>query len=151
VDEKRFTFAPVYIPGRYDSDGDWSDPDTIQKAVWDFNRGDRLIAVQHHPELGPMGEAVELAVIPFEHEVEMHKADGSSYMQKFPAGTPWMGVVWNERVWPMVKAGKMNGYSIGGTASLVDVALPDEVTKALKPKAYDVDLGRGDDGSDYIP
>ena len=33
-EEKRFTLAPMYIPGRLDSQGDWSDADELQKAVW---------------------------------------------------------------------------------------------------------------------
>lgn len=123
-EEKRFTLAPMYIPGQYDSQGDWATSDDLQEALWKFQRGDKLIALQHHPEAGSMGEAVEMMVIPWEHEVPMFKADGTSYMQKFPAGTPWLGVIWNEDVWPLVKSGKVRGYSIGGRASLLNVELP---------------------------
>jgi hypothetical protein len=32
------------------------------------------------------------------------------------AGTVHMGVIWDEDAWPLVKAGKINGYSLGGRA-----------------------------------
>lgn len=132
VAEKRFTLAPVYIPGQYDAHGDWSTDDDIQKAVWDFNRGDRLIALQHHPEFGPVGECVELMTVPWEMDVPMQKSDGTTEVVHFPANTPWMGVVWGEEVWPLVKSGAVNGYSIGGRASMLDVDLPgaEKVLKA---------------------
>lgn len=133
-EEKRFTLAPMYVPGSYDSQGDWATADDLQEAVWKFNRGDRLIALQHRPDLGAMGEAVEMMVIPWEHTVPLFKADGTSEDHTFPAGTPWLGVIWNENVWPLVKAGKVRGYSIGGRANLVDVQLPEaDVAKAVGP------------------
>lgn len=125
VEEKRYTLAPMYIPSQYDAHGDWAEPDDLQKALWDFQRGDKLIALQHHPEAGPMGEAVEMMVVPFEHTWPMQKADGSTVDVTFPANTPWLGVIWNEDVWPLVKAGKVRGYSIGGRASLLNVDLPE--------------------------
>lgn len=125
VEEKRFTLAPMYVPGQYDAHGDWAEPEDLQQAVWRFSRGDRMIALQHQPEAGPMGEAVEMMVMPWEHTVPMFKADGSSENVTFPAGTPWLGVIWNEDVWPLVKEGKVRGYSIGGRASLLNVELPE--------------------------
>lgn len=123
--DKRFTLAPVYVPGQYDAHGDWADPDDLQEAMWKFSKGERLIALQHAPEQGSQGEAVELMVIPWEHTVPMIQPDGSSQDVVFPAGTPWMGVVWNEDVWPLVKAGKIRGYSIGGRASMLNVMIPE--------------------------
>lgn len=124
-DEKRFTLGPMYIPGQLDAHGDWATSDDLQKALWDFNRGEKTIALQHHPEVGAMGEAVEMMVVPWEMDVPMYKADGTSETVHFPANTPWLGVVWNEDVWPLVKKGLIRGYSIGGRANLLDVALPE--------------------------
>lgn len=123
--EKRFTLAPVYVPGKYDAHGDWATPDDLQEALWKFSKGERLIALQHRPEEGAQGEAVELMVIPWEHTVPMIQPDGDMKDVTFPAGTPWMGVVWNDDVWPLVKAGKIRGYSIGGRASMLSVNIPE--------------------------
>lgn len=133
MEEKRFTLAPMYIPGQLDAHGDWATDDDLQKALWDFNRGERMIALQHCPEVGPMGEAVEMMVVPWAMDVPMYKADGTSYVQHFPANTPWLGVVWTEDAWPLVKKGLVRGYSIGGKANLLDVALP-EAVEVLKGK-----------------
>jgi hypothetical protein len=125
VDEKRFSLAPMYVPGRLDSQGDWSDADELQQAVWKFSRGDKLIALQHRPEDGPVGEAVEMMTIPWIHTVPMIKADGTSEDVTFPAGTPWLGVIWDEKTWPLVKSGAVRGYSIGGRATLLNADIPE--------------------------
>lgn len=137
--EQRFTLAPMYIPGQYDAHGDWSDPDELQQALWRFQRGDKLIALQHHPEAGPMGEAVEMMVVPFEHTWPMTKADGTTEDVTFPAGTPWLGVIWRPEVWELVKSGDMRGYSIGGRANLLNVEMDEESAEAIAKAAESAD------------
>jgi hypothetical protein len=49
----------------------------------------------------------------------------------YPAGTPFMGVIWEEWAWPLVKSGELRGLSIGGTAQRIEAAFdPEAVTKA---------------------
>lgn len=124
LDEKRFTLAPVYVPMTKDAHGDWATADDLQQAMWDFSRGEKHIAVQHNKSLTG-GEAVEFMTIPWEHEVDMPNEDGTVRKVKFPAGTPWLGVIWSEDTWPLVKAGKIRGYSIGGHASMLNVDMED--------------------------
>jgi len=42
----------------------------------------------------------------------------------FPADTPFLGVVWEDWAWDLVKAGELRGYSIGGRARRVEADLP---------------------------
>ena len=46
----------------------------------------------------------------------------------FPADTPFLGVVWEDWAWDLVKSGQLRGYSIGGTAKRVEADLPVEAT-----------------------
>lgn len=124
IEEKRYTLAPVYIPNRKDAHGDWATSEDLQEALWEFSRGDKHIAVQHDRKTYG-GEVVELMTIPWEHEVEMPNDDGTFRKETFPAGTPWMGVVWDENAWPLVKMGKIRGYSIGGRAIMVNEEPPE--------------------------
>ena len=43
-DAHRYTLGPAYVPDREDAHGEWTDPDTLQAAMWDWVRkGDRTI------------------------------------------------------------------------------------------------------------
>lgn len=119
--EKRFTLAPVYIPDRLDAHGDLATADDLQEALWEFSKGDRTIQIQHDKELRGHGEMVELMSIPWEHTVKMPDADGNMVDMTFPAGTPWMGVQWDEPAFELVKKGYFRGYSIGGRAAMVEI------------------------------
>jgi hypothetical protein len=60
----------------------------------------------------------------------LRKADGSTQPIEFPAGTAFMGAVWDEEVWPLVKTGQISGYSFGGRGTRVTVIdEPDEPAK----------------------
>ncbi len=37
-----------------------------------------------------------------------------------PAGTVYMGVIWDDAAWQLVKQGKLGGLSLGGKAIRVD-------------------------------
>lgn len=133
VEERMFTLGPMYIPNRKDAHAEWTDPDELQKAVWDYVRkGDRRIRLQHNRDV-VAGEFVEIMAWPYEVEVPMVRKDGSSRSMTFPADTVFLGVVWEPWAWQMVKDGKLLGYSIGGRAERLLVDLPEEsVAKALE-------------------
>lgn len=123
VDDRRFTLGPMYIPNRLDAHNEWTDPDELQKAVWDYMRkGDRRIRLQHNREV-VAGEAVEVMAWPYEVEVPMIQKDTTSVPMRFPENTVFLGVVWEPWAWELVKAQKIRGYSIGGRAQrlLVDL------------------------------
>jgi hypothetical protein len=123
VPEQRYTYGPLYAPDRLDAHKEWVDADTLQKAIWDYVRASsktgRRINLQHG-DFGDrtVGEWVEVATIPFEHTVRMIVPGVEKAVRKvtFPPGTVWLGIVWDEDVWPLVKAGKLGGLSMGGRA-----------------------------------
>jgi predicted ABC-type ATPase len=57
-------------------------------------------------------------------------------MHTYPAGTVFLGVVWDPWAWQLVLDGKLRGFSIGGKAEriLADIPAPD-VAKAMEPVA----------------
>lgn len=128
MEEQRFTLAPWYIPNKYDAHDEWTDPDELQKALWDYVKsGDRAIRLQHNVDV-VAGEWVEAMTMPFPVSVPMRKSDGRIDNVEYPAGTVFLGVKWDDWAWDMVKKGEITGYSIGGSAERLEVGLADPIT-----------------------
>ena len=122
--EQRFTLGPVYVPNVEDAHKEFTDPDTLQKAMWDWVRkGDRTIYLQHSEKAA--GEMVEILTFPFEIDTELSVPNEGVTKYKFPANTPFMGVIWEDWAWDLVKAGELRGYSIGGAAKRLEAELPE--------------------------
>lgn len=129
--EYRYTLGPAYIPDREDAHGEFTDPRTLQKALWEWVRkGDRTIYLQHSDKAA--GEMVEMLTWPFPIEAELAVPNQGVTKYTFPADTPFMGVVWEPWAWNLVKAGQLRGYSIGGAAKRIEAELPDEDAVFLK-------------------
>ena len=115
VDEKKFTLGPMYIPHTIDAHDEWVEAEELQKAVWDYVRsGDRRIRLQHNRDI-VAGEWVEIMTFPYEMTVPLDQ-NGMSVEMKFPKDTVFLGVIWEDWAWELVKSGKLRGYSIGGKA-----------------------------------
>ncbi len=125
--EQRFTLGPVYVPGIEDAHQEFTDDETLQKAMWEWVRkGDRRIYLQHSDKVA--GEMVEMLTWPFEITTEMTVPNQGVTKYTFPSNTPFMGVIWKEWAWDLVKDGELRGYSIGGQAKRLEADLP---SKAL--------------------
>ncbi len=123
-DEQRYTLGPVYVPDREDAHGEFTDSITLQKALWNWVRkGDRRIFIQHSDKVA--GEMVETLTWPFPIEVDLEVPNQGVTKQTFPADTPFLGVVWEDWAWELVKAGELRGYSIGGRAKRIEADLPE--------------------------
>lgn len=123
--EYRYTLGPAYVPDREDAHGEFTDTETLQRAMWDWVRkGDRTIYLQHSDKAA--GEMVEMMTMPFPLEAELTVPNQGVTKYTFPADTPFLGVVWEEWAWDLVKSGQLRGYSIGGTAKRVEADLPQE-------------------------
>ena len=122
--EDRFSLAPVYVPDLEDSDGEMIAADDLQKSLWEWvKKGDRTIFLQHSEK--PAGEMVELLTWPFEIETSLDVPNQGVTKYAFPANTPFMGVIWKEWAWDLVRSGELRGYSIGGRAQRMEVEIPD--------------------------
>ena len=127
ADEQRFTLGPVYVPGMEDAHGEFTDDDTLQKALWDWMRsGDRSIYLQHSEKVA--GEMVEMLTWPMPIETALAVPNEGVTKYSFPENTPFMGVIWEEWAWDLVKAGELRGYSIGGSAQRMEAELPEHAT-----------------------
>ena len=121
---KRFTLAPMYVPNQLDAHGEWTDPDELQKAAWEYVKsGNRDIRLQHNTEI-VAGEWLEIMTMPYEVTFPMFKADGTSEDVTYPANTVFMGVQWRPWAWELVKSQKIRGLSIGGTAARIEADIP---------------------------
>jgi hypothetical protein len=124
--EQRYTMGPVYVPNLEDAHGETIEASELQKAIWDWVRkGDRTIYLQHSDKAA--GEMVEILTLPMETEMSLVVPKEGVTKYSFPADTPFMGVIWEEWAWELVKAGELRGYSIGGQAQRVEVELPDSL------------------------
>jgi len=123
--EDRYTLAPVYVPGWSDAHDEWADSDDLQKALWELVRKGDLQLREEHDRGRVAGDIVEVVTWPQPVTLEMAVPTEKGVERRdvaFPAGTPFMGVVWTEEAWERVKKGELTGYSIGGRA--VRVAEP---------------------------
>lgn len=124
IEEDRFTLGPWYVPNQLDAHAEWSDPAELQKALWGYvDNAPRDIMLQHERTI-KAGRWVEAVTWPFEVEVPLKQADGTVVKYKYPAGTPFLGVIWEPWAWELIKAGKLRGYSIGGKGDMIEADLP---------------------------
>lgn len=128
--ERRFTLGPWYLPTEIDAHDEWTDPDTLQAALWNYvDSGYRTIHLQHSPEIAA-GRWVEIMTLPFALEIPVIDVNEEVAAHIYPAGTVLMGVIWEEWAWELVKSGAITGYSIGGNAQRVDADPDDEAAEA---------------------
>lgn len=121
--ERKYTMGPVYVPDFEDAHGEFTDADTLQKALWDWVRkGDRNIYLQHSEKKA--GEMVEVLTWPFPIDADLSVPNQPVKKYSFPSDTPFMGVVWESWAWDLVKSGELRGYSIGGKAKRLEADLP---------------------------
>jgi len=136
----RYTLGPLYAPMREDAHKEWIEADELQKSVHDFVRDSaengRRINLQHG-DLGDIqcGEWVECLAWPYEHTIKVRNAAGEEHEVEMPAGTVYLGVVWDEEYWDVEKSRPkgIDGYSLGGRAMKVR-----GTSEALKSMGYKV-------------
>jgi len=127
---KRFTLGPLYVPDFMDAHGEWTDADELQQAVWAWvQSGDRTIYLQHDRDVRA-GEWVEVMTMPQPWEVHMMDGAGESIgTVTYPAGTVFLGVIWDEKAWQKIINGELRGYSIGGFSDRVLANLPNNAAR----------------------
>lgn len=137
-DEKKYSYGAWYVPDSLDAHGEFAGADEVQEALWKYvDSGNRDIHIQHMDDV-VAGRWVELATIPFPVSVPVEAQPGILRKHTYPAGTPFMGVKWDDWAWPLVKDGTLSGFSVGGTAERMDAVFDDATlakARTLAPKA----------------
>lgn len=111
--EQRLVCGPVLIPGKYDAQDDIITPEEIAKAAHRFlanyNNGSKLGDMHKSFPDGKL-ELVESFVVPEGNTIVIGD-------HTYVYGT-WLIVVkvLDDEIWDRVKDGRLNGFSIGGTA-----------------------------------
>lgn len=127
-EELRYTFSPWYVPNTLDAHNEWADDKEVQMAFWKYLAlDDRDIRLQHNLDVRA-GRWVEGATIPFAFEYEVITPDGPQKL-KFPANTPFLGIIWEPWAWKLVKSGAIRGLSIGGKSKRMEIALEKSVVR----------------------
>ena len=108
-DEKRIVYGLVYAPGLIDSQGDFADASTIEKACHGFMTDFRNIGIQHQ-RLSRDLDLVECYIAPI---------DFSWQGQKVLKGSWLIAVhVADDDVWAGIKGGTFQGFSMGGHSDI---------------------------------
>jgi hypothetical protein len=118
-----------------DAHGEWTDSHELQNAAWGWvQKGDRTIYLQHDREVRA-GEWVEMMTMPQPWTVKMQDGVGKELGEvTYPAGTVFLGVIWEPWAWEKIQNGEILGYSIGGRAERLYV----DMEKADGPTVSDV-------------
>jgi len=130
TDEKQYTFGVVYKATNesdepeLDAHSEFATADELQESLWDYVKaGKRDIFIQHGMIEGlgfkKAGEFVEIVSWPMEVEVELTLPGGKVNKTTIPANSIFMGVLWQDWSWKLVKEGKIRGYSFAGLAKRV--------------------------------
>jgi hypothetical protein len=117
--ELRYTLSPWYVPDSLDAHGEWTDKDEVQQAFWKYlGQDNRDIRLQHNTDI-IAGKWVEGCTWPYEMTTSVKHPEGD-IEYTFPAGTPFLGIIWEPWAWDLIKEGKIRGLSIGGTAERLE-------------------------------
>jgi starvation-inducible DNA-binding protein len=122
IEEERYTFSPWYIPDSLDAHDEWTDAKEVQQAFWKYLAQDnRDIRLQHNTDI-VAGKWVEGATWAWEVTLPVKHPEGDTEYT-FPAGTPFLGIVWEQWAWDLIKSGQIRGLSIGGTAQRAEAEM----------------------------
>jgi hypothetical protein len=115
-DERRYTLVVAYPADRADvavaADGhrDFASKAALEDAAWNYLRKGGGIGLDHADGTDDAGERVESYLWPGDDW-----ASPSGYVVK--AGDWMLGIIWTPEAWELVKAGKIGGVSMQGSAT----------------------------------
>jgi len=122
-EEKRYTLGLFYAPEMTDLHKEWAADNELQDGVIHYQlHGDRRLRLQHDRSQA-VGTVLSVFRWPYPTEAVMKNAStGVERRVSLPAGSVFAEVLWDEAAWPLVKSGRIRGYSMGGRALRVRVA-----------------------------
>ena len=124
-EDKKYTFGVCYKATNnpdqplLDAHNEWVTGDILQESQWGYvKKGNRDIHLQHGMtgQSTKIGEWVDIVTWPQEVVMEFKLPDGSIRKGRIPANSVFMGILWTDQGWALVKSGKIRGISLGGMA-----------------------------------
>lgn len=115
VDERRYTLGLAYPANRPDvgkaADGhrDFVSAETLEDCAWSFMRKGAPVGLHHADGTEGHGTVVESYIY--------RAAPWKVKDTVIKAGDWLLGVVWDRPTWPLIKSGRLNGFSPQGFAS----------------------------------
>lgn len=109
-EEQRLVYGIVYEPDELDAHGDFMTSEEIEKAAHQFLKDARNVDKQHNFQKG-YGEVVESYIAPQNFQVGEETVKKGSWVLVTKA---------SEEIWNDIKNGKITGYSMAGTAEVVE-------------------------------
>lgn len=111
-EEQRTVLGIVLEPETVDSQGDIYDEDTIRETAWRFAERYQHFGLMHR-QIIPGVVLLETYLAPVDFQIE----DRTGTMQPVKKGTWLLRVrVTDDAIWQAVKDGRLDGFSIGGSA-----------------------------------
>lgn len=135
-EETCYTLGLFYMPDMDDLHKEYATDDELHRGVIHYQlHGDRRLRLQHDPSK-KVGTVFSVFRWPYPTEAVMKSAStGVERRVSLPAGSVFAEVLWDAHAWPLVKSGRIRGYSMGGRAMRVRVQARPEplVTKRSRP------------------
>lgn len=129
--ERQYTFGVMYKATNerrspeLDAHDEFVTADKLQESQWGYVKtGDRTIYRQHGlTGLQILGEWVDIVSWPEEVKATLTLPGEPPRKTTIPANSIWMGILWSNEGWKLVKSGLIRGLSMGGTAKRRQVTL----------------------------
>ena len=119
-EEKKLVYGIVYEPNEIDAQGDFATEEEIEKAAHNFMLKYQQIDKQHDFTPG-VAEVVESYIAP---------TDMTIGEQEIKKGSWVLVTKVNDDIWEDVKSGNLTGYSMAGTAEVIEKHEEKPVTKS---------------------
>ena len=113
LDDQRYVLGVAYPAARLDGHAEFMNPAELEHTAWDYLRRGREIGLVHADGTTQHGDVVESYIY---RGPDWELVDASGRTQVVKAGDWLLGVIFDERVWPAIKARQLDGWSIDGVA-----------------------------------
>lgn len=111
--DRRYVLGVAYPADALDLHGEYMTADTVEATAWEYLQdGGRQVGLYHSDGTMGHGQVVESYI---HRGPDWQTVDASGTAQVVKAGDWLLGVIFDDQTWPLVKSGRITGWSIDGT------------------------------------
>ena len=107
--DSHYTLGVAYPADRVDGHGDFMKAATVRETAWGYIEKGAKVGLQHQERTLGHGRVVESYIY--------QGPDWAINGQVVKSGDWMLGVVWDAQVWPLIKTGRLKGWSIQGAGT----------------------------------